>query len=492
MKAAVKYLLFLLIAGISAGIGQDIPSIHQMEWEQYRNLQYPESAAPDADAEIIPLQKRMVGSGSVIFGYLPDWEYLKGSQQYLRYDLLTHISAFDFNVSANGHITLPAGWPWSDVINTAHSNGVKVILTAVCFNKDDLHNLLTSETARDNFFENARSIMTKYQLDGINIDFEGFYVDDRGALLNAFMQALSDYMHVHSPDAEISFAGPAVNWGGWNLPGLAAACDYIFIMGYNYYWSKSSTSGPCSPLTGGYYNLTKTVDEQYAGIPTEKLILGLPYYGIRWQTESSQPYAATVKHVSHPRYYTSASESAIYGKRWDSKSKTPWYTYSSGSAYFQVWFDDDSSLGLKYELAKSRQLRGVGMWALGYDAGNDELWNALESHFYQSTSLGQADKSKPEHFNVFANYPDPFNNKTKIRYSLPANGEVKINIFNILGEKIGGNRLSRHSAGVYEWSWDAVSPAGSALPSGTYFYRIEYRSEIGDFAVKQGKMILLK
>ena len=39
--------------------------------------------------------------------------------------------------------------------------------------------------------------------------------------------SITDY-----PDAEISFAGPAVNWSGWELEGLALACDYIFIMGY--------------------------------------------------------------------------------------------------------------------------------------------------------------------------------------------------------------------------------------------------------------------
>ena len=49
-----------------------------------------------------------------------------------------------------------------------------------------------------------------------------------------------------------------------------------------------------------------------------------------------------------------------------------------------MWYDDSLSLSLKYQFAKEQQLAGVGMWALGYDEGHDELWGAIESQFFVS------------------------------------------------------------------------------------------------------------
>ena len=77
---------------------------------------------------------------------------------------------------------------------------------------------------------------------------------------------LSNYVKTQLPDAEISFAGPAVNWGGWQFTGLAEACDYIFIMGYSFYGSWSTTTGPCAPLMGGSINISNTVNTQYSSV----------------------------------------------------------------------------------------------------------------------------------------------------------------------------------------------------------------------------------
>ena len=56
------------------------------------------------------------------------------------------------------------------------------------------------------------------------------------------MKELTDSVHSWSPDLEVSFAGPAVNWSGWDFNGLVNSCDYIFIMGYDFYGSWSSTA----------------------------------------------------------------------------------------------------------------------------------------------------------------------------------------------------------------------------------------------------------
>jgi hypothetical protein len=285
--------------------------------------------------------------------------------------------------NSDGSVDNPHGWPWTSVINAAHANGVKVILVATNFTPSSLLTLLTNETYKNNFFVNIREQMLLGSADGVNIDFEGTgswrgYIDE-------FMAELTAYLHAEIPGCEVTFAGPAVNWSSAiDLPAVAAGCDGIFIMGYAFNGSWSTTTGPGAPLIGGSINITDTVVNQYAAVTQnqpEKLILGVPYYGLHWKTSSSAPRAPVTAWVGSPRFHTAEPESQTYGLLWDTQSQTPWYTWYDGVTWHQVWFDNAESLGLKYQLAQDHGLAGVGMWALNYDGTRDELWDQLNARF---------------------------------------------------------------------------------------------------------------
>ena len=62
-----------------------------------------------------------------------------------------------------------------------------------------------------------------------------------------------------------------------------------------------------------------------------------------------------------------------------------------------TWYDDEESLLAKYSLATDKKLKGVGMWALGYDDGFNQLWNALREYF-----LSSAPPNIPENFRIMA------------------------------------------------------------------------------------------
>lgn len=387
----MRVFLTLIITLISFDviISQQIHSIHKEDYLQYGSEKKFQSNQNFSVEGIIPLQfDKSKVTGATIFGYLPDWEYAT-AKAYLRYDILTHIAAFDFSVSNTGAMSNPAGWPWTDVINTAHLNGVKVILTAVNFEGDDIHTIMTDPTVKQTFFNNVKSRMQAYQLDGVNIDFESLNSADRGAVLNTFMSELSTFIKSSLPNAEISFAGPALT-SGYSLSGLVNSCDYIFIMGYAFYGSWSTTTGACAPLTGGSINITNTVVTQYAPITNsnpQKLILGVPYYGLKWKTQTELPHSTVISYIGSTRFKNDVTAAQQYGRLWASDNQVPWYRYQSANEWYQVWYDDDSSLGLKYSLAQSKNYRGVGMWALGYDGSRNELWNELYRRFYQTVPV---------------------------------------------------------------------------------------------------------
>ncbi len=476
------------ICVLQIGFSQEPKSIHQIEWENHKNdavaIQKPETSI-----NVIPLNKSAFEQKALshyVFGYLPYWVY-NDPPLYFQFDLLTHIALFDFSVSsATGAIGNPSNWPWTDLIDAAHTNGVKVVMCVVEFDNDNIHTIITNPTIKNSFFEKVKGKIDTYNLDGINIDFEGLHTTDRGSVINNFMTELTDYVHSSFPggDKEVSIAAPAVNWGGWNLPGLAAACDYLFIMGYDFHGSWSSSAGPSAPLTGSSYNITNTLTNYNNGYGAvvnnnpEKLILGVPYYGNKWRTASQNENSNALEYIGSRKYSTAKSELGSHDLLWSSNYKTSWYTYESGGNYYQTWYDNDASLKLKYDLAESNNLKGVGMWALGYDDHYLELWDLLRSSFLDTTY----EQNQPEQLKLYQNYPNPFNPVTTIEYDITETDNIELSIYNLLGEKIstlakGYQPIGRYSIDFY----------GNGIPSGTYLYQLKIGSNS-----KVKKMLLIK
>lgn len=385
MNARAAFTVAALFVASAAAVAQDLEfySPHQAELERHRDtLTSPDLLAGKGDP-ILALNATRGGSVdrpcSTIFGYLPYWS----SSANLRYNMLTHLACFAVEVNANGTLGSDHGWPWTSVINTAHANGVKVILVATLFDDSDIYTLITNASYKNTFFTQIKAKMLEGSADGLNIDFEGSGTSWK-PYINGFMADLTAYLHAELPGSEVTFAGPAVNWSGWDLQGLAASCDGIFIMGYAFWGSWSSTSGPNAPLVGGSYNITDTVLDQYSEVTQnnpEKLILGVPYYGHHWTTSSSSARSSVINFLGSTRFYNDEPDSQTYGLLWESLSQTPWFRWHDGTNWHQVWFDNADSLGLKYDLAIANNLQGVGMWALDYDGARPELWDLIAEKF---------------------------------------------------------------------------------------------------------------
>ncbi|MCF6268344.1 MAG: glycosyl hydrolase family 18 protein [Melioribacteraceae bacterium] len=369
-------------------------STHEAQYKEFKTLSNQFSKFAADGSGIIPLQiNEQKELSKIVFGYMPDWEYLRGAHANQRYDLLTHIAAFDFMVASDGSVGFPSAWPWTDLINAAHSAGTKVIMTAVNFDKDVIASIINNESSKQKFFSDTKNIIQTYQLDGVNVDFEGLRHEDKADSINNFMVELTAFIRAELPGKEVSFAGPAVNWGNrWDLDGLVQSCDYVLIMGYSFWGAWSSTAGPNAPLTGFTHDITSVVTVDY-GVPVskypEKLILGVPYYGHEWKTETKNAYSkvdtASGGYQGSTRFYNDIDNADMYGLLWDNVSQTSWFRWQEGSQWNQTWFDDVQSLDKKYDLAIAQNLGGVGMWALGYDGDKQELWNLINYKFGPGT-----------------------------------------------------------------------------------------------------------
>jgi hypothetical protein len=77
----------------------------------------------------------------------------------------------------------------------------------------------------------------------------------------------------------------------------------------------------------------------------------------------------------------------------------------------------------------------------------------------------------PTEYYLYQNYPNPFNASTKIQYGLPERSEVKIYIYNILGQQVKMFELGEIDAGRHEVLWEGTNHSGNIVASGIYFYR---------------------
>ncbi|MDD5715220.1 MAG: T9SS type A sorting domain-containing protein, partial [Patescibacteria group bacterium] len=94
----------------------------------------------------------------------------------------------------------------------------------------------------------------------------------------------------------------------------------------------------------------------------------------------------------------------------------------------------------------------------------------------------EPDGALPVSFTLNQNYPNPFNATTVISYSLPVAAHVRLDVYNILGQKVATLVDAQHNAGQHNISWVA-----DQYSSGVYFYRIQTPE-----ATQTKKMLLLK
>jgi len=92
----------------------------------------------------------------------------------------------------------------------------------------------------------------------------------------------------------------------------------------------------------------------------------------------------------------------------------------------------------------------------------------------------------PEKFELYDNYPNPFNPVTNIKYTLPEKSKVNLSIYNLTGQRVQTLVQKSQEAGIYTQKWNA-----SNLASGVYFYRIKIQNSAG-IKTETRKMLLVK
>jgi len=341
-----------------------------------------------------------------VFGFAPYWALSQWSTW--NYDVMSTVAYFGLDVNWDGSWNQnTSGWrgyfsqDLVDMIARAHQAGDKVVLTIKGTGTAAINDVVTNPSITQLVIDNTIGAMANRGFDGVNIDFEGTgpsptYPNIQTGL-TTFAGQMTTQVHKRWPSAFVSidtYTGSASwNDGLYRIDTLAPNVDAFFIMAYDMSFSNMpGQAGPNAPMTGWTYNDTQSIAEYLTKAPASKIILGVPWYGYRFTTSSDVPYAPT-SGAQADSYSNNFKDLACAhpATRWDATAQSywaVWYSPASGDpcghnagAWQEMYFDDTQSLGVKYDLANTKGIRGVGIWALGYDGGAPELWSELSTYF---------------------------------------------------------------------------------------------------------------
>ncbi len=131
--------------------------------------------------------------------------------------------------------------------------------------------------------------------------------------------------------------------------------------------------------------------------------------------------------------------------------------------------------------------RVCGMYAdtdwVAESFASDPAWGSA----YGAIGIDENDAAIPGEFFLSQNYPNPFNPATAISYGLPVAAHIKIEIFNLLGQRVLTLFDGQQTAGYKSAVWDGRDRSGKSVASGVYLCRLT----AGD-KVMTRKMSLLK
>lgn len=370
-------------------------SIMQEELLKYNSLQLDENYYQQTNIPAtMPTNRSNCTLNKMVFGWHPYWQ--NGLEVNYQWNLLSDLCFFGYEVDPNtGNAVSTHGWSTNNAVTTALNNGVKVHLCVTLFSNHAT--FFGSTSAQNTLITNLVNAIQSRGAHGINIDFEGVPASQSANLTN-FMINLSNALHAANPNYQLSMCLYAVDWSNvFDEPVLSQYVDFFTIMGYDYYWTGSSQAGPNDPLYGftdSYdRSLSRTVTYyRNAGIPANKLVLGLPYYGREWETVSNSipsnttgnnVYSRTYKVVKNNTsgFYTAAN--AQYNQR----SQTTVYVFQNSGTWRQCWITEGYGMRRRFDLVNQRNLKGIGIWALGYDDGYTDFWDAIEAKFTDCSTV---------------------------------------------------------------------------------------------------------
>lgn len=338
-----------------------------------------------------------------IIAYLAGWATLSGFD--IMHDLdasrLTHVN-YAFGLVGTDH-KIKMSDPTNDPINFAELRKLKekyphlktTIAVGGWGGSENFSEAAATEESRTIFADSLVDFIIEHGFDGVDLDWEypvsgggpGTYPnptdkENYPLLLEKIREKLDEQGVKDGYHYTLSIAG-AANTGFVSNTQLGLSqqyLDYVQIMTYDIHGTWEPVADLNAPLyddNGRTWSVDKAVTAYLdAGVPSEKIVMGVPFYGYRYNVTSSennglgQPYEGSGS-VTYDRIVRDNFLNNGYERFWDEGTQTP-YLFNAEESVF-ISYDDPESLTIKAEYIRERGLGGAMIWEVSQDHGIDLL-----------------------------------------------------------------------------------------------------------------------
>nr|XP_054756936.1 di-N-acetylchitobiase-like [Lytechinus pictus] len=249
----------------------------------------------------------------------------------------------------------------------AHSKGVRVTVWGY-FSVQTLFN----ESARNRWVEDTVNYAVNNFIDGYNIDFEFPLLTSQAPTLTAMIKQTKDAFKKALPYSVVtldsSYSSNCTLFGRcYDYLAISKIVDYIVIMAYDeldLIGLKGMANAPLNRTRQGIDDFLK------AGVSPSKLVVAVPWYGYDFTcavlNEDDICYykLGGWRELQYRNIMKLLANNSTTGRKWSKEYESPYFDYKdmgSGETH-QLWYDDPTSLALRYQLAAEKQLYGVSVY----------------------------------------------------------------------------------------------------------------------------------
>ena len=291
------------------------------------------------------------------------------------------VSPSFFYLDKDGELNENVGNSGLAYIEWAHSNGYKVwpMISNADAGIKVTSTILNSYTKRQELIQDIVEMCVKYEIDGVNIDFENIYEADKdkySRFIIELVPRMQEMGLVTSVDVTAPDGDP--NWSlCYDRNVLGDVADYLVFMAYDQYGSSSAKAGTTAGYNWVETSLKKIIE--YDEVDTEKIILGMPLFTRIWTIKQDGTVSSNVVNMVD----INKSIPAGVEKQWDDTLKQYYIEYKSGTSTKKMWIEDGTSIAAKVSLVTQYNLGGTACWEKDRETSN--VWTIIREELEKTS-----------------------------------------------------------------------------------------------------------
>ena len=291
------------------------------------------------------------------------------------------VSPSFFYLDKDGKLNENVGNSGLAYIEWAHSNGYKVwpMISNADAGIKVTSTILNSYTKRQELIQDIVEMCVKYEIDGVNIDFENIYEADKdkySRFIIELVPRMQEMGLVTSVDVTAPDGDP--NWSlCYDRNVLGDVADYLVFMAYDQYGSSSAKAGTTAGYNWVETSLKKIIE--YDEVDIEKIILGMPLFTRIWTIKQDGTVSSNVVNMVD----INKSIPAGVEKQWDDTLKQYYIEYKSGTSTKKMWIEDGTSIAAKVSLVTQYNLGGTACWEKDRETSN--VWTIIREELEKTS-----------------------------------------------------------------------------------------------------------